>query len=362
MIYLLAVISIIAIVFVGFDLALSFKEWQARIHIGRWSDRRQWQEALEGKARKWLRKSPTVKISDNNRWVLYDMLRGRYRSRTIQAWQDAGLLFGLGKEDSALYASRNIDSRSGEWKRIPKHADAALLAYMLKKNDALPAEAEEAILDLLLVLKRDQKTIPYRAGLPNIRFVDTIGMAAPFLSLCGEADVATAQIEEYDKALLADSCLPPHAYDMERKVPLGIFDWSRGTGWYILGLIESNTAGEFSERIVGLATELLRYQKPEGGFGAMLFNEKSTFESSGSALIGLLMLRAYEIHPDPRFLAAAFKTEKRLMSATRRNGALDYCQGDTKGIGYYSHTFSIMPFAQGVALRLSKELNKYANG
>ena len=40
---------------------------------------------------------------------------------------------------------------------------------------------------------------------------------------------------------------------------------------------------------------------------------------------------------------------------TRRNGVIDYCQGDTYGIGYYSKLFSVMPFAQGLALKLSKE-------
>ena len=38
---------------------------------------------------------------------------------------------------------------------------------------------------------------------------------------------------------------------------------------------------------------------------------------------------------------------------------VDYAQGDTKGIGFYSRTFSIMPFAQGMTLYLSKKINQY---
>ena len=45
------------------------------------------------------------------------------------------------------------------------------------------------------------------------------------------------------------------------------------------------------------------------------------------------------------------------MKATRRNGAVDYCQGDTYGIGYYSQIFSVMPFVQGLTLMLSKQLD-----
>lgn len=352
---------LLLLVFVGFDLCASFYEWQARIHTGRWDDRLRWQRALERRARKWLRRAPTVRICDNNRWVLYDMLRGKYRSRTIQSWQDAGLLLGLEREDSLRYASRKTDAGSGDWKRRPAHADAALLAYVLKKNRALPSQAERTTLDLLLSLKGLQQTIPYRRTLPNVRFVDTIGMTAPFLSLCGQAGLAEAQIAEYDRALLPDSRIPPHAYDLIRNLPLGIYDWGRGVGWYILGLVESNADGRYDGRIVALAAELLRHMKKEGGFGAMFFSADSPLDSSGSALIALLMVRAYRIERNPRFLEAAFMTEKRLMASTRRSGALDLCQGDTKGIGQYSRTFSVMPFAQGIALRLSRELNEYAD-
>ena len=46
------------------------------------------------------------------------------------------------------------------------------------------------------------------------------------------------------------------------------------------------------------------------------------------------------------------------MSVTRRNGEIDFSQGDTKGIGLYSTTYDIMPFTQGMALRAISILNK----
>ena len=252
MIYILSIITIAALVFIGVDVAAQLSEWQARIGIGKWSDREAWQAALESRARKWLKRSPTVRISDSRRWVLLDILRGKYRSGTIQAWQDAGLLLGLGSGESERYASLKTDPATGDWKNKPEHVDSALLAYALKKNGALPAAAEHAVVELLYTLKGNQKTIPYRKELPNIRFVDTIGMTAPFLTLCGLDELADAQIGEYDRALLHDSCIPPHAYDICRDVPAGIYDWARGTGWYILGLIESNTVGRFNDCIVAL--------------------------------------------------------------------------------------------------------------
>ena len=39
------------------------------------------------------------------------------------------------------------------------------------------------------------------------------------------------------------------------------------------------------------------------------------------------------------------------MSVTRRDGAIDFSQGDTKDIGVYSMLFDVLPFTQGLALR-----------
>ena len=46
----------------------------------------------------------------------------------------------------------------------------------------------------------------------------------------------------------------------------------------------------------------------------------------------------------------------RSISVTKKNGEVDFSQGDTKDIGVYSVLFDILPFAQGFALRaISKE-------
>ena len=182
-------------------------------------------------------------------------------------------------------------------------------------------------------------------------------MVLPFLHACGWDDLAKRQLEEYDQALLQE-LFPAHAYDIEKNLPLGVFDWSRGIGWYILGLIETADMKGNAARIVKLANALLSLQREDGGFSSFIFNQKERLESSGTVLIGLLFVSAYQITYDTRFLESAFRVEKALMQATRRNGAIDNCQGDTYGIGYYSQIFSVMPFAQGLALKLSKALNK----
>ena len=129
-------------------------------------------------------------------------------------------------------------------------------------------------------------------------------------------------------------------------------------GWYILGLIES---GCNEEMIVRLAEKLLHHQRNDGSFGCFVFNPASQKESSVTTLAGLLFLKAYGISEEVRFIHAAFLAEKALMSMTRRNGEIDYAQGDTKGIGMYSSRFDTMPFVQGMALYLSKQLDCYTD-
>lgn len=52
----------------------------------------------------------------------------------------------------------------------------------IKEKNVLSTENEHKILSFLN--KYQSSTIPYREHLPNIRFVDTIGMVCPFLNLC----------------------------------------------------------------------------------------------------------------------------------------------------------------------------------
>ena len=144
-----------------------------------------------------------------------------------------------------------------------------------------------------------------------MRYVDAIGLACPLAAACaartgkGEYwNLAVKQVEEYDMALLPGSSFPAHGFEMERGYPLGLYDWSRGLGWYALGLCElyrlmarhgRPEAAGMARRILALAEELLPLQKKNGGFGWMVARPESVFESSGTALLGLLLLAAYRI-------------------------------------------------------------------
>ena len=352
--YILSIIGIAAIVIAATDAYVMLSEWAQRIHIGRWNDRKEWQQAVENKAIKWIKRSPTVKIKDESRFILIDILKGNYRSKTIQSWQDAALLMALDKKYSAQYIKQH--PRLFEESNI--EPDQALLAYALKKKNQLSQEKEEKMRNLFVTYAENDTTIPYRKQIPEIRFVDTIGLVCPFLSVCGYSHTAEKQIKEYDDFLL-NGIYPPHAFNKENNLPMGVYDWSRGIGWYILGITECAHLEGNKERILRLADAMLPLQQKGGGFGCMVFNPIQRMEASGTALMGILYLKAYELTNNSDYLNAARKAEKALMAATRRNGAIDYAQGDTKGIGFYSTTFTIMPFAQGMALYFSKILDQH---
>lgn len=313
--------------------------WQARIHIGCWDDRAEWREALTAKARKWLRHMPIVPVL------------GRNGRETVKQWQIAGLLLGLEEADTHLFLSRHPDLLDGDGEFIEK----AFLAYALKTKGLLPEKAGKRLVSTIEELVGKNGTIPYRKDSPDVRYVDTIGLMCPFLYSMGRDLLADRQLAEYDCALY-EGIFPFHAFNIEEKLPMGVCDWSRGTGWYILGLLESQSN---QDRILSLAQRMLDLQRADGSFGCFLFNPSSPHESSGTALAGLLFSKAYELSLDASFLEAADNCAGALMTMTRRDGALDFAQGDTVGIALYSTRFDILPFAQGITLLLLKQLDLF---
>lgn len=309
----------------------NLSDWFWRIHIGKLaSDRKAWQHAVESVALKWLGRSPSVEGQTTD----------------VEVWQKAGLVLGLGEQLPVSEKSRLSCwlTAVSEQDMRPEHL---LLAYALHiQTDAINAYVESF----------KESTIPYRDWVKDIRFVDTLGMIVPYLHTIGNDALALRQLAEYDAAMLK-GLYPAHAFDLSLGLPLGVFDWGRGCGWYILSLIEADDLSGNDERVVRLAKALLPLQRENGWYGAFLFVRGSRNESSCTSLIGRLMVKAYELTKDRAYLQSACLCEKALMTATRRNGAIDYCQGDTHGIGNYSLSFSVMPFVQGMALKLSKEID-----
>ena len=100
------------------------------------------------------------------------------------------------------------------------------------------------------------------------------------------------------------------------------------------------------------AESALKFQSKNGGFHWLLFDEGSRLDSSTAATLAWFFTLASEIPEiSEQCIVAREKALNYLMSVTRRSGAVDFSQGDTKGIGVYSQHFDILPFTQGFTLR-----------
>ncbi len=351
LLFFFSLIGLCALIFVFFDLFLFIDPIIKRKGIGKWKNRKEWQNCLENRARKWIKKTPTVRLTNNTRLVLLDILLHRYRNNTIQSWQDAGLIIALTDADCINY----LKNHKQVFNDADLKVDNALLAFALKKHALLTEDNNKKIDNLFNTYIKTKQTIPYRNN-KDIRYVDSLGLICPYLMLCGYEEIVSLQFSEFDFAC-DNHGFPSHAYDLSQKISLGPHDWSRGVGWYCLALSFTASVKGNSSRIIKLAYSLLRFQRENGGFGSFIFDKSSQFESSGTSMIGLLMIEAYKLTKDEVFLRSAIKAEKALMAATRMNGELDFCQGDAKGIGKYSELYSIMPFAQGITLLLSKKID-----
>lgn len=377
---ILIILLLILMVF-ALDLYLYFDTWQGRIHIGRFADRQTWAAKIQVTTQKWLRKTPTIKLTDNSRLVALDMVRGNYKRHSIQHWQEAALLLGLEqvfrktgdekiKKEIIEFIDKKIDAR-GNWREAPKEIDGVILAYAILNAGWIDHQknrpAYDAVWNLIKGLIGDDGTVQYRQHMKDYRYVDTIGFICPFLISYGvtfgnheAVALGCRQITEFNThAMLPNHFIPCHTYNIRTGMPAGLFGWGRGLGWYAIGLIdawkampEQDLKIELMQSVIVFAKMALRFQNPKGGWNWLITDEQTNTDSSATATLAWFLCVASEIPVIKEdCLAAKEKALAYLMKVTQRNGAIDLSQGDTKGIGIYSHEFGILPFTQGFALR-----------
>ncbi len=364
------------------DWIPQFNTWQSRIKIGQFQSQVDWRNKVFDLSKKWLFKTPTITITDNSRLIIIDILKGNYRKNAIQHWQEAALLLGLieeykssKSETTKVIINNYFDSKidaNGIWKQLPTEIDSVILGYALISIPWLDygknKPAFDALYQLILSLKGEDGTIAYKKHSKQFRYVDTIGFICPFLVEYGvkfnteEAiNLAISQITEFNKyALLNDTFIPCHTYNLETKLPVGLFGWGRGLGWYAIGLIDTWKAlpenylakKQLEENVIQFAKMAMQFQQKNGGWHWLITNKSSQFDSSTAATLAWFLVNASTIES----ISSECKSAKEnalqyLQKVTRRNGAIDFSQGDTKGIGVHSQRFDILPFTQGFVLR-----------
>lgn len=358
------------------DKIFNFTFQLMRYHIGRWESRNKWENAVVKKACKWIKHTPTVKFSDSTHYIAIDFLTGKYRNDTIQSWQIAGLVLGLAdysKTRKKNYLPTNFVNKyisvNGEWKCEINRVDYAMLAYAILKNSSDPQSIYPAMKKMINVIEANMCVdgmISYSQGSQApYRYVDTLGMVCPFLSLYGEIykcpeyiDLAIEQIKKYHAGgMLCDTQIPCHAYNVQNSLPVGIYGWGRGTAWYFIGLLDTwkqlqkcNQYDELKLLLREAAENYIEFQREDGGFNTIL-QGGGQYDSSVTAAMAYFFQSCSYIFAENRYKDVAEKSISKLMSMTMRSGAVDGCQGDTHGLGMFSQVYDVMPFAQGSLLR-----------
>lgn len=364
------------------DLYPQVNTWQSRIKIGRFANDADWRAKVKNSSLQWLKNTPTITVTDNNRLLIIDILKGNYKRNAIQSWQEAALLLGLNEyrkasNDSSVNASLTTFvssklSSDGHWIVKPTEVDSVLLGYAFLKLDDFDCKkyqpAFDFLYEMILNLKGSDGTIAYRKHTSDYRYVDTIGFISPFLVRYGllfnqpeAVALGINQIRVFNAhGMLADHFIPCHTYNSKTNLPVGLFGWGRGLGWYAIGLIdvwselpESHPEKEaVTQMVVAFAKMALRFQNDNGSWNWLITNRQSQYDSSATATLAWFFAKAKAIASIANDSEQAkVKALAYLKQVTRRNGVVDFSQGDTKSIGVHSQHFDVLPFTQGFCLR-----------
>ncbi|OWK74511.1 hypothetical protein CBW16_03635 [Flavobacteriaceae bacterium JJC] len=374
--YLLLLFFFIALLFLSVDAYYWWMERYPRYKIGRWQKEEEWMGKVFTKGASWLPKVPAVTVTQNRHLLLLDMMEGEFTRSWVQAWQTGGLLIGVSEfslKDSAVSRQKTIShfiNDNGKWKVKPENVDFAILAFgLLKYNDKADflKPAMEEVIQVIEKQTGEDGLIAYSSR-KNIRYIDTLGLVCPFLVLYDKiygtakySALAVKQLEQFiENGMFKDTLLPVHSYELASRLPVGVYGWGRGTGWFILGLLDTylelhvgSEKEKLQQHVLNAADYYLQFQREDGGFGIFLQN-RETYDSSATAVFAYFYGRCFEMTQDQKYSEALEKCLTKLKAYTRRDGALDYCQGDTVDVGVFSQRMDIMPFAQGMLLRALK--------
>lgn len=383
---IIIILLLIIIAILGYDLWEEFFTWLGRIKIGQLSES-EWRKKINGVLLKWLKKgAPEVMVNDNRKGNFIRKINDYGRITSVMYWQDASLLKGANFIEDDIepqvksLINRYIPSDDGEWKILPKRMDSAMLCFeILSSRYADPTALRPAMDFVAEMLKKSADkhgTIPYNEDIPEYRFVDTIGMTCPFLikyaltySEKEYIDIAMKQIKEYREHGIEEKIkIPFHCFKEGKYEPLGVCGWARGCAWWTIGLIDSlrtliDAEGSNREKaeLLKLSIESLEaikaYVHEDGTVDRILLSH-SVQDSSACAMLAYCYAYMGQLIKNDEYKNLAIKMREKLRSVTRRNGTVDFSQGDTHGIGFYSEKLCIVPAAQGFAIATNEILTK----
>lgn len=384
---IILIVLLLIIAVLGYDLWDEFYVWFSRIKVGR-LPKEAWQKKTREVLGSWLRKgAPEVPIRENESVRFIKKINNYGKITSVTYWQDAALLKAASLTDVDFsaevegFVARYINPETGEWRIMPKKIDSSMFSFELLSSKYTDNEKIKPAMDFIAnMLKSEAEkygTVPYNNDVAECRFVDTTGMICPFLMkyavTYGEdkyIELAMKQIREYREHGVNDKFkIPFHCFKKETFEPLGVCGWGRGCAWWAIGLtdslqslLEAEGHSEEKAELLKLTTELLdaakKYIYEDGTVCRMLFN-KSDQDSSACAMLAYCFACIGKLTANEEYKALAVKMREKLMSVTLRSGIVDFSQGDTHSIGFYSERLCIVPAAQGFAIAADEMIESF---
>ena len=305
------------------------------------------------------------------------------RARPVNTWPNACLAAGVlaavqtggAPEDVAAlqrFADRCVtpEGRLSEPLHGVEQAMLGPVLLELAQHNAGPRYRTAALelTDFLLkqLPRTTTGTLPYSVGQKEVLLVDTLTMVCPFLAAAATnlarpeaADLAILQLTEFhERAVDALTGLPWHAYRAMGGPAYGALGWTRGCGWYAVGLAETCAAlpadhparPRLATALEQLVQAALVPQQPDGLWRWCLSIPEGDEDTSGSALLAWAIERGCRCGALPaKYLEAAHRARAGVLRLTDQRGMVGQALGECQAVGHYPRVFGAYPWAQGPA-------------
>ncbi len=232
--------------------------------------------------------------------------------------------------------------------------------------DNLSPESLRAAIDFVQRSKKDVVgTILYREK-NTAAFVDTLGMAIPFLVRWGVAHddeaVLHLALRQFDlffeHGMDQRSGLPYHGYEAARGLKCGIIGWGRGVGWMLIGLAETLRwldKETDAYRIVAryysdLLNHVVSYQRTDGGFSWQLEAIEGHLDTSVAAMVGFSMVSYRAITGESLYDECIEGVYSAVTANINDQGFVVSSSAECRGFSMYPQRFEINSWGQAFAL------------
>ena len=270
-----------------------------------------------------------------------------------------------------IYFSYHIDQH-GNWITPIDRVESAMKGYALLSLVELTGQkryskASEILANSLIEKhpRTSDGSLPYEPH-GEVILVDTLAMICPFLTRYARLfdrpeawHLSINQLKQFiNKNLDPDTRLPYHGYYSIGARRLGLHGWGRGTGWYMMGLIDTILELDDSHPDLNTLTaayketakSLREFQREDGHWNWAIPQRNDTPDSSTTSLIGYSIMRGYQQDLlDDSYRITIKKAVNALLNTTRDNGLIDQSSGECRGLGKYPQVYGPTPWVQGSA-------------